>query len=340
MTKTDITTSVMPCQPLSLSLIGGILLILFSIIGCSDSPHLGSMLTVDDVDQYFTSTEDSICLLNGADPFCITLIPEPTVDENGVYGPIIQVNPTRFIYVLYREGVPVLQAKRATGTGDDADGGDGVGVRGGGVRDRGGDTGTPDDDDGTPKVDPPGGGGGGGGTPKSDPPGTDGTDGNGGNGGNGVGGGGGTPRSDTPGTNGGNGGGGSGGNGGGSNGDNGDNTPQTPQTPQTPDNDGNGNNGDDNNGNGSSCDGNWVVYVHAVGTNEWQSGGICGNYVKINHPTNGDITFTGADRVADPGDSYRVYLAIETGLTYNEMVKRAPEILREYYEANHPDYNN
>ena len=63
-------------QPLSLNLISGVLLILFSIVGCSDSPHLGSMLTVDDVDRYFTSTEDSVCLLNGVDSACITIMLE------------------------------------------------------------------------------------------------------------------------------------------------------------------------------------------------------------------------------------------------------------------------
>ena len=43
--------------PLPLSLIGGILLILFSITGCSDTP-LGSMLTVDDIDRYVVSNGD------------------------------------------------------------------------------------------------------------------------------------------------------------------------------------------------------------------------------------------------------------------------------------------
>ena len=53
-------------EPLSLKSIGGILILLLSIIGCSDMPYTGSMLTVDDVDRYIVSSEKGrVCLQNG-----------------------------------------------------------------------------------------------------------------------------------------------------------------------------------------------------------------------------------------------------------------------------------
>lgn len=110
-----------------LNLVGGVLLILFSITGCSDSPHLGSMLTVDDVDRYFTSTESSVCLLNGTEPSCVTLVVEESDVTDDITGPIIHIHPNKIIYVFYRNGVTVLRAERATDTGDAVGGGGTVG---------------------------------------------------------------------------------------------------------------------------------------------------------------------------------------------------------------------
>ena len=61
---------------LSLSVMGGILIALFTIVGCSDVPYTGPILLPDDVDQYLASTdEDSICLYDGFDTYCLKLIP-------------------------------------------------------------------------------------------------------------------------------------------------------------------------------------------------------------------------------------------------------------------------
>ena len=63
-------------KPLSLSLIGGILIMLFSMIGCSDTPYTGQVLTVDDiVNRYLVSTENTACLYNGVESSCLTLRP-------------------------------------------------------------------------------------------------------------------------------------------------------------------------------------------------------------------------------------------------------------------------
>lgn len=102
-------------EPLSLRLIGGILIALLSIVGCSDMPYIGdtgSMLTAEDVDRYITIGEDSVCLLSGDESACITLRPETEDDSR----PIIHIHPGKLIYVFYREGVPILQAEIVTDT--------------------------------------------------------------------------------------------------------------------------------------------------------------------------------------------------------------------------------
>ena len=99
-------------EPLSLRLIGGILITLLSITGCSDIPYIGSMLTTEDVDRYITIGEDSACLLNGHESVCITLIPETEDDSR----PVIHIHPREIIYVFYYEGVQVMRAERVTDT--------------------------------------------------------------------------------------------------------------------------------------------------------------------------------------------------------------------------------
>ena len=75
-------------------------------------------------------------------------------------------------------------------------------------------------------------------------------------------------------------------------------------------------------------DGGYVVYSHLVNGRK-QSGVIHSDYVHING--DGTITFTGSDGVVDGDDveSTRTYEKIETGLTYEQASKRAPEILSE-----------
>ena len=136
MARADMRTvgceAVQPVQPLSLCLISGILLILFSLMGCSDSSNLGPFLTVDDVDRYIFSTEDSICVQSDADPTCVIYV---LVEGEGANNPVINIHPTRLIYVFYREGVITLRPARATGGGGaGGDGGGGAGGVGGGGR--------------------------------------------------------------------------------------------------------------------------------------------------------------------------------------------------------------
>ncbi|MYK16933.1 hypothetical protein F4055_02025, partial [Candidatus Poribacteria bacterium] len=124
--------SVKETQFLSSNLIVSILIVLFSITGCSDAPHVGSMLTADRVDRYITSTEASVCLENT----CITVIPEFTDRTDGIEGPIIHIHPDNFSYIIYRKSASALPAEAVRRSTRDG-GGDGGGRGGGGSGDGG-----------------------------------------------------------------------------------------------------------------------------------------------------------------------------------------------------------
>ena len=67
-------------QTISLIFISAIIITSIFIVGCSDMPYAGSMLTVEDVDRYLISTgEDTFCLQNGHDSACLTLTPRKQV---------------------------------------------------------------------------------------------------------------------------------------------------------------------------------------------------------------------------------------------------------------------
>ena len=102
-------------RPLSLSLIGGFLLMLLSITGCSDTP-LGSMLTPGDLDKYTISNGGGlICIENGVDSACTQLVPQGSGGAT-INAPVIHIHPQRLIYVFYYEGRPILRAERAVDT--------------------------------------------------------------------------------------------------------------------------------------------------------------------------------------------------------------------------------
>ena len=101
---------------LSLSLMGGILIVLFTIIGCSDVPYTGPTLSVDHVDRYLDSIgEDTVCLEDGFDVVCIRLLPAEE-DDAGDDTPIVHVHPTSISYVFYYEEEPILRAEREMDT--------------------------------------------------------------------------------------------------------------------------------------------------------------------------------------------------------------------------------
>ena len=100
---------------LSLSLMGGILIVLFSTISCSDMPYTGSMLTPKDVDRYIVSTESSICLYNGVESSCLQLRPRGTGGAASNV-PIIHVHPRKLVYMFYYEGKQIVHAEKVVDT--------------------------------------------------------------------------------------------------------------------------------------------------------------------------------------------------------------------------------
>ncbi|RKU16034.1 hypothetical protein C6503_13200 [Candidatus Poribacteria bacterium] len=103
-------------NPLSLKSISAIAVVLFSLIGCTDVPYTGPMLTVDSVDRYLNSLgEDTICLHDGFDTICIKVVPEKRNGEDDNI-PIVHIHPTSLIYMFYYEDQPILRAERIMDT--------------------------------------------------------------------------------------------------------------------------------------------------------------------------------------------------------------------------------
>ena len=106
-------------DPLSGHLIFGILIMLISIIGCSDVPYTGPTLTVDHVDQYLDAIDqDTVCLQDGFDTVCVKLLLDTTdIDPTNVdYTPTVHVYPTNITYVFDYQGRSILEAKRQMDT--------------------------------------------------------------------------------------------------------------------------------------------------------------------------------------------------------------------------------
>ena len=102
-------------EHLALGLIGGILIMLVGITGCSDVPYTGQIVTVENVDQYLGSIDqNTVCLQDGFDTVCIKLMLDDVeiTKTNVDYTPIVHVHPTNLSYVFYYEGNPILLAKR------------------------------------------------------------------------------------------------------------------------------------------------------------------------------------------------------------------------------------
>ncbi|RKU31234.1 hypothetical protein C6499_04895, partial [Candidatus Poribacteria bacterium] len=100
-------------QTISLIFISGILMTLLGIVGCSDMPYTGSMLTADDVDQYLVSIDgETFCLQNEHDSACLTLTPRKQRTDV----PVIHIHPRKLIYIFYHEGKEIVRAERVMDT--------------------------------------------------------------------------------------------------------------------------------------------------------------------------------------------------------------------------------
>ena len=102
---------------LSLKFVCGILIVLFSLIGCADNPYTGSTLTPGDVDKYITTFDDEVCLQTNTDSACLKLTPNRQNMDN-VKVPVIHIHPQKLVYVFYHEGKQILRAERAVDTSE------------------------------------------------------------------------------------------------------------------------------------------------------------------------------------------------------------------------------
>ncbi len=124
-------------EPFALKFSVGILMILFSITGCSDMPYTGSVLTVHEVDRYLVLTDGNVvCFQDEFDTTCRKLTPE--TGNGAINGPAIHIYPERRVYVFYHEGKPILRAERAGDNNSNNGGGGNNGNNGGGNGNNGG----------------------------------------------------------------------------------------------------------------------------------------------------------------------------------------------------------
>lgn len=118
-TRFDINKILKKNRSLVISFIGSTLIMLMSILGCSDIPYTGPILSVDNVDSYLdTINQDTICLQDGFDTVCVKLYPENIeVDLTDVgFTPTVHVHPTNVAFVFEYQGKPILRAKRSMNT--------------------------------------------------------------------------------------------------------------------------------------------------------------------------------------------------------------------------------
>ena len=111
----------MKTKLLSLTVFGSILILLFSIIGCSEVPYTGPALSINQIDTYLHSTgKDTVCLQDGFDAVCVKLeLDKIEIDNTDRgYPPTVHVHPENVAYVFEYEGNPILRAKRSMDTTD------------------------------------------------------------------------------------------------------------------------------------------------------------------------------------------------------------------------------
>ena len=100
-----------------LAFIVGILIILFSIAGCSDMPYTGSTLTGNEIDRYRVSRDGNVvCFQDGLDSTCIKVGSQTGDGGYATDGPAIHIYPEKRLYLFYHEGNPIVLAKRVGDT--------------------------------------------------------------------------------------------------------------------------------------------------------------------------------------------------------------------------------
>ena len=101
-------------EPISVKSILGILIIVFSITGCSDMRYTTTVLTVPEVNRYLVATDgNAVCFQNDLSSTCIKLIPGTQNGADATNPSTIHIYPEKRLYLFYHEGNPILRAERA-----------------------------------------------------------------------------------------------------------------------------------------------------------------------------------------------------------------------------------
>ena len=111
----------MKTRHLLLGYIGCIVILLFSMTGCSEVPYTGPSYTIDHIDTYLQATgRDTVCLQDGFDSFCVKLeLDKIQLDAADIgYTPTVHVHPENVAYVFEYEDTPILRARRSMDTTD------------------------------------------------------------------------------------------------------------------------------------------------------------------------------------------------------------------------------
>ena len=92
-------------------------LFVIGIVGCSDVPFSGPMLSIDNVDRFLdTTNEDTVCLQDGFDTICLRV--KETQEDETASIPVIDIYPESIIYHFYYDNKLILQAERTMDTAE------------------------------------------------------------------------------------------------------------------------------------------------------------------------------------------------------------------------------
>ena len=92
-------------------------ILLVGVIGCTEVPYTGPIITVEYVDNFLDRTgEDVVCLHDGFDTVCVKLVESDEDDRNDLT--ILDIYPEDFTYLFYYNEKLILQAERTIDTTD------------------------------------------------------------------------------------------------------------------------------------------------------------------------------------------------------------------------------
>lgn len=91
------------------------IILLTSVIGCSDIPYTGPILSVDNVDRYLdTIGHDTVCLQDGFDTICLKIV--GLEDQETLVPAILEFHPESVEYKFFYKNIRILEASMAMDT--------------------------------------------------------------------------------------------------------------------------------------------------------------------------------------------------------------------------------